>query len=453
MTYSADSPILGTGTVSAEAINAWFAARGKIAAQVFAPDKAYKPAPPTIGHDIIAISSEWGVNHDLVAAQISKESAYWQSAIVRDKNNPSGLGAVNDNAYNGAITFPTPFEGIRATAAHLMVYAVGNGAWTQYDPRYQNVKDAGWLGTAPTLKGLDGKWAYPGKGYGADIAARANDLIDFANNQTWEKPVSITPPAGWKPPTIIENLLAWGASNTPGTAMDWQYITVHNTANTSPGADAIMHGKYLQNLAAAGKGEPSWGYTVDDTQIVQHLRDNQAGYHASDGSGPGNMQSIGMELCEVGDGERILWNAAWLISEKLKARGRGIECVKQHHDFARDGKNCPRVLRANGGAGWTRLLGAIAYFMSDEQDNANVLYFPETGHGIGGGFRYFWENRGGLEIFGFPITDEMEEDGRTVQYCERAVLEYHPENIERWRVLLRHLGRDAYRNRYGKDAA
>ena len=77
-----------------------------------------------------------------------------------------------------------------------------------------------------------------------------------------------------------------------------------------------------------------------------------------------------------------------------------------------------------------RLLGAIAYFNDgDQQDNANVLYFPETGHGIGGGFRYFWENRGGLEIFGFPITDEMEEDGRTVQYCERAVLEYHPENI------------------------
>src|SRR5690606_12027505 len=79
-----------------------------------------------------------------------------------------------------AITFATAFEGIRATVAHLMVYAVGDGAWTQYDPRYRNVKNAGWLGVAPTLKGLDGKWAYPGKGYGADIAARANDLRNFA---------------------------------------------------------------------------------------------------------------------------------------------------------------------------------------------------------------------------------------------------------------------------------
>ena len=143
MTYSADSPILGTGTVSAEAINAWLAARGKIAAQVFAPDKAYKPAPFGIGHDIIAIAAEWGVNHDLVAAQISKESAYWQSTIVRDKNNPSGLGAENDAAYEKAITFPTAYEGIRATVAHLMVYAVGDGAWTQYDPRYQNVNGYG----------------------------------------------------------------------------------------------------------------------------------------------------------------------------------------------------------------------------------------------------------------------------------------------------------------------
>ena len=86
-----------------------------------------------------------------------------------------GWAQRNDAAYEKAITSPTAFEGIRATVAHLLVYAVGNGAWTQYDPRYQNVKECWLAGYCANAGGPDGKWAYPGKGYGADIAARAND--------------------------------------------------------------------------------------------------------------------------------------------------------------------------------------------------------------------------------------------------------------------------------------
>lgn len=62
------------------------------------------------------------------------------------------------------------------------------------------------------------------------------------------------------------------------------------------------------------------------------------------------------------------------------------------------------------------------------------LYFPETGHSLGGGFRAYWEANGGLAIFGFPISEEFREinqtDGRTytVQYFERNRFEYHPEN-------------------------
>jgi hypothetical protein len=34
--------------------------------------------------------------------------------------------------------------------------------------------------------------------------------------------------------------------------------------------------------------------------------------------------------------------------------------------------------------------------------------FPETGQCIGGRFRQFWEQHGGLPVFGFPITSESE---------------------------------------------
>lgn len=183
MIYTAASPILGQGRASAEDIDRWFAHMGPQLAPDYAPDKTYAPAPAGLGQMIIDECRRWApqvVNHDIVAADIGKESAFWQSAIVREKNNPSGLGAENDAPKTKAITFETPREGVRATAAHMLSYAIGAGPWAASDPRHANVKREGWLGIAPTLAGLDGRWADPGVGYGADVAHLANQLLAFA---------------------------------------------------------------------------------------------------------------------------------------------------------------------------------------------------------------------------------------------------------------------------------
>jgi hypothetical protein len=69
-------------------------------------------------------------------------------------------------------------------------------------------------------------------------------------------------------------------------------------------------------------------------------------------------------------------------------------------------------------------------------------FFSETGHSLSNGFRAFWESHGGLTVFGYPITEEITEGGRTVQYFERARFEYHPENAgTQYSVLLTLLGR------------
>jgi hypothetical protein len=56
-----------------------------------------------------------------------------------------------------------------------------------------------------------------------------------------------------------------------------------------------------------------------------------------------------------------------------------------------------------------------------------VWYFPATKHLIGKQFRTYWKNRGGLALFGLPIGEAQMEDGRLVQYFERARFELHPE--------------------------
>jgi beta-N-acetylhexosaminidase len=70
-------------------------------------------------------------------------------------------------------------------------------------------------------------------------------------------------------------------------------------------------------------------------------------------------------------------------------------------------------------------------------------YFPETGHSVSHGFLAYWNQYGGLPVFGYPITDEYDDPdtGHVTQYFERARYEWHPgEFPERYDVLLGLLG-------------
>lgn len=75
--------------------------------------------------------------------------------------------------------------------------------------------------------------------------------------------------------------------------------------------------------------------------------------------------------------------------------------------------------------------------------NADNWFFPETRHNLSHGFKDYWEANGGLAGFGYPISEELTEDGRTVQYFERARFEWRPENAGTpYVVLLGRLGAD-----------
>lgn len=77
-------------------------------------------------------------------------------------------------------------------------------------------------------------------------------------------------------------------------------------------------------------------------------------------------------------------------------------------------------------------------------------FFAETNHWVGGTFLEYWKSHGGLAQQGFPISEEFNEvsplDGKTyrVQYFERAVFEFHPENAAPNKVLLSQLGTFRY---------
>ena len=70
--------------------------------------------------------------------------------------------------------------------------------------------------------------------------------------------------------------------------------------------------------------------------------------------------------------------------------------------------------------------------------------FPETGHTIAFGFKEYWAANGGLATFGYPISEEFTENGRTVQYFERARFEFNPNSDNPdYKVTLGLLGQEA----------
>ncbi len=84
--------------------------------------------------------------------------------------------------------------------------------------------------------------------------------------------------------------------------------------------------------------------------------------------------------------------------------------------------------------------------------------FPETGQTVTGIFLDYWDKHGGLAQQGFPISPVLNElsplNGKTyaVQYFERAVFEYHPEEQPPYDVLLSQLGTFEYGQKYPNGA-
>lgn len=85
--------------------------------------------------------------------------------------------------------------------------------------------------------------------------------------------------------------------------------------------------------------------------------------------------------------------------------------------------------------------------------NSKVFYIPQTGHSVGGVFLNYWLKNGGVRVLGYPVSEPTNENGLTVQYFERARMEYHPEKAAQgFAVELSLLGKDYLQSRIASGA-
>lgn len=196
--------------------------------------------------------------------------------------------------------------------------------------------------------------------------------------------------------------------------------------------------------------------TLANTQIVlgggevQHLYDllsfHNYGHHSLDDNGGGEYLEVYQHLLTN------TRNPLYLTE------------VNINDPALSDAERARRITEWVSRQGTARLKGAVVFAIGEWGDHpayevtaefagalrsgasgtpAACTYYDVTGYSICHGFRDYWRAHGGLMQFGYPLTAEHHEDGLTVQYFERAVFEYHPDNPAAYRILLRRLGAEA----------
>ena len=123
-----------------------------------------------------------------------------------------------------------------------------------------------------------------------------------------------------------------------------QYVTIHNTADIreAPGTnDAEQYARSSHNGNMSGV---SVHYYIDETGCWQLLKEDEMGFHAADGYGPGNGTSLAIEIIMDGSGSEEDVGAeergVILAAALLKKHGLGIDRLTTHRHWY-SGKYCP----------------------------------------------------------------------------------------------------------------
>lgn len=401
MTYTADTPILGTGLLTAPQIDAVFHRRN--------------PNAPPLGDAIIRQSALSGINSDFLTAEIMDETANWTSARAVQANNPSGLGATDDGAWGEV--FATPEEGIHATVAHWLTYIMGAANPLKADdPRYAAVTSTGRAGTVSVIGQIgNGVWA-TAKDYATSVLTRMNTIVAES---------------GGNPPMPVPyDRVHTSADIGPSRALDSiRWFIVHDTEGHFAGDESVLTSAAAPVESAhflIGREQGQCVYIVPITETAWTAGNDQVGEQAVQvemsgfaGNGEGYTDYQYDKLAEI---------YRWCVAQGMTgvppvylglhpADTDGGPEPDDAGIIGHAGVPNPNGLSASppwGGASghtdpgpdfqWDRFIGLIS-------GNAPQPPAPPdnkvNGHVLAGGFRALWEsNPDRMRAYGLPLSEE-----------------------------------------------
>lgn len=123
-----------------------------------------------------------------------------------------------------------------------------------------------------------------------------------------------------------------------------EYVTIHNTGVIKTASGTTMAEQYARaTWPNANMNDARVHYYIDENDCWQQLREDEVGWHASDGRGPGNEKSIAIEIIMDGSGserdKKSEYRGALLAAILLKRHHLTIDRLATHKQWS--GKNCP----------------------------------------------------------------------------------------------------------------
>ncbi|OEH85059.1 hypothetical protein BHU72_05465 [Desulfuribacillus stibiiarsenatis] len=155
----------------------------------------------------------------------------------------------------------------------------------------------------------------------------------------------------------------------PGIQTTMTSITIHNTAN--PTSTAKNERGWLLNQYNTRTA--SWHIAIDEKEAIEAIPLNEVAWHA--GNREGNYSSIGIEICESGDQDKVWKNAVHLVATMLHDRKWDTDRIKTHKYWS--GKDCPRLILPKWNTFISSVEEQLELIHKEEVQNANQNQFAD----------------------------------------------------------------------------
>ncbi len=168
---------------------------------------------------------------------------------------------------------------------------------------------------------------------------------------------------------------------------------------------------------------------------------------------PSTGHSVSGEFLHTFDELGGVASLGYPLAEPLEQDGRRV----QYFEYARledhpDNPGGPLVKLSFLGEKLGRRQPPVAAARVPPASEPGSRYYPQTGHSVSGDFLAYFDQKGGVDRFGYPIAEPLVVEGQLAQDFQRVRLVWHADRPPGDRVTMEAIGR-VYFDAQGLDAA
>ena len=168
---------------------------------------------------------------------------------------------------------------------------------------------------------------------------------------------------------------------------------------------------------------------------------------------PSTGHTVSGEFLRIFEGLGGVGSLGYPLTEPFEQEGRRV----QYFEYARledhpDDPGGPVVKLSFLGEKLGRRQPPVAASRVPPAFETGSRYYPQTGHVVGGDFLAYFDQKGGLDRFGYPIGEPLMVEGYLVQDFQQVRLVWQADRPPGDRVTMEAIGR-VYFDAQGLDAA